>query len=708
MSFTLQDISDHIIPVPNFKGVMFRNMSKLLLNIKLFDYAIDQMVQIIKKAGLVPNYLAGFESRGFLFTALASKLGCGFIMIRKPNSLPQSVTVVYTKEYDKETEHKLTISECVPKGSKILLIDDLVATGGTIYGGCQLVMAIQCKVIGSINLLELCGLITDQRLIDLKIPILSLLKYHHDEPSTILNPNLNCMLTIKQYIPMINPSKMPTIVFCHPSLESLAENYINANPDSRKGVINWEIFPDTQPNITFESMDQLENKKIVFFLSTFDTALLFKQLSMLMVLPRQFIRSLDIYITYFSVGTMERVDTEGILATAETMARMISCCVESTQHEKPIIHIWDIHALPIRFYFNPDNIIVRLHSGIQMLLQRINPNCVIVFPDDGAFKRFKTFFTGFKIIVCTKVRVGNERVITIIDKLNFPKDETDMEYDEIIIVDDLVQSGMTLIKCKIALEQLDYKRVSAYVTHSVFPNDGWIKMINVGWHNFYTTNSVPEVTDQLPVKPFVILPIFEQYAYGVVPLIIYVASHNEQKLRAVYDAFVDSYDINNHMRNTVIVKGINVSSNVHEQPINEEETKIGCENRLHALKDYLERNNVKFSYAISLENGLYETSKDIWEDKCCMNMICMNTKPQLSVQTIDESMSVFVPTKYVQICLEKSQNVTIGQVIQEQTGIPKNEWHQRYNDHGYTRVDIMKNQIVCRILNLPLVFASKN
>ena len=112
---------------------------------------------------------------------------------------------------------------------------------------------------------------------------------------------------------------------------------------------------------------------------------------MLMVMSRQLIRKLDIYITYFSVGTMERVDQEEIFATAETMAKIISNCVHITQQGAPIIHIYDIHALPIRFYFT-DNVIVKLESAIPLLKSKINPNSIIVFPDDGAAKRFKPYF----------------------------------------------------------------------------------------------------------------------------------------------------------------------------------------------------------------------------------------------------------------------------------------------------------------------------
>jgi adenine phosphoribosyltransferase len=688
MSFTLQDISNAINVVPNFPkdGIMFRDISELLLNNKLFNFVIDEMAKLVKKYELKPDYIAGFESRGFLFRELASKLECGFVMIRKPNKLPNSITIEYEKEYGTDS---LSITNCIPKNSNVLLIDDLIATGGTVYGGYQLIKAIECNPIGCINLIELIGLNVNENLLQTKIPILSLLKYYFDSNSLILDKILNVNLSIINYVPIKNSHTENTIVFCHPSIDSLANNYITSHPDSRKGVIIWDQFPDTQPNITFESMEQLENKDIVFFLSLYDTSILFQQLSMLMVLPRQFINSLNIYITYFSVGTMERVDKEGMLATAETMAKIISNCIEITKTNKPVIHIWDIHALPIRFYFNSEKVIIKLHSGIPLLTNNINANSIIVFPDDGACKRFKHFFSHFKIIVCSKVREGNNRIIKITDKLNFPDNEEDVIYDEMIIIDDLVQSGGTLIKCKETLEKLGYKNISAYVTHSVFPNNGWNKIINSNFHKFYTTNSIPEVTDKLVNKPqFQIFNLFESNNNSS-PNIIYVATHNIQKLQAVYDSFSKN---NKH----IIIKGVNVSSNIHEQPIGINETREGCKNRLYNLIQYLKLNNIKYDHCISIENGIrkLENNED-YEDFC---YIIMNNKYNQTKNEILEIVSTcsnpIVPLKYVDMCIEKNQNITIGQIIQNKTGIPKDNWHQYFNDDKKTRVDI-----ICATLN---------
>jgi adenine phosphoribosyltransferase len=696
MSFTLQDISDNIVPVHDFpkQGIMFRDVTNLLLNNELFNFTIDKMAEIVNLSGLKPDYIAGLESRGFLFRELANRLKCGFVMIRKPNKLPNSISIDYEKEYGTDS---LTITNSISEGSKILLVDDLMATGGTMNAGRKLIELIKCTPIGCINLIELVGLPVNKELLESKIPVLSLLKYNFDDPSVILNKTLNCVLTIKDYIPLItNNESNQTIVFCHPSIETLSDNYIANHPGSRKGTIIWDKFPDTQPNISFENMDQLENNKIVFFLSLYDTGLLFQQLSMLMVLPRQFIDTLDIYIAYFSVGTMERVDKEGMLATAETMAKIISSCIETTKNGKATIHIWDIHALPIRFYFNTNNVLIKLHSGIPSLTNIISDNSIIVFPDDGACKRFKQFFPHYKTIVCSKVREGNDRIIKITDKLNFPVDLNDAVYDEVIIVDDLVQSGGTIIKCKKALEALGYTNISAYVTHSVFPNDGWKKMIKANFKNFYTTNTVPETTDKLIDIPcFKILNIFGEQSKPE-SLIIYVASHNEQKMKAVYDSFNEF-----HKDKQIIVKGVNASSDICEQPIGDETTQ-GCENRLTNLDAYLTCNNLYYDYVVSIENGLINKLNGTHQDVCVIKIFKKrdtngNGYHVETFYDLNGSSKVIVPNELVDICIKNNQGITIGDVIQLKTGIPKDNWHQYFNEEKKTRIDIMSDLLKNRI-----------
>jgi len=301
------------------------------------------------------------------------------------------------------------------------------------------------------------------------------------------------------------------IVFSYVTMNAFADSIIEKYPQLfRRGKITWDQFADGWPNIKFEHLSALEHRHVMFIGSLFESKTLFEQLSMVMVLPRQFVQSLTILFPYFAPATMERVEEEGVLATAETLAKIISSCIPMTRSGPATLRIFDIHALPVRFYFQ-DNVMMRLMSAIPLLIQALPPHSTIAFPDDGAAKRFKKMFNEFPIIVCSKVREGDKRSIKISDKLNWPKDEKNV-LDHVVIVDDLVQTGGTLHECRLALQQVGAKAVSAYVTHSVFPNKGYMKFMNggsyYGFHKFYTTNTITEISNQLQNQhPFVVLPI---------------------------------------------------------------------------------------------------------------------------------------------------------------------------------------------------------
>ena len=713
---TLNQISHSIQIIKNFPkpGIVFRNINTLMKNKSLFNKSIKYLGLIVKSLGIKIDYVVGIESRGFLFSQLANELDCGFVMMRKPGKLPTKKIVFYSKEYGQDS---LTIEDdIIEPNSNILIVDDLIASGGTLNAGVELIKLIGSNIIGVVGLIQLINIELNKKLIESNIPILSLLKYQVDSLSNELDFTINTYLHdfilskssnstdklfIKEFFPLeIKPeynNYADTIVFYHPNLETLAENYISNNIGCRKGTIKWDKFNDSQPNIKFESQNQLENKKIVFFMSLYDTSELFAQLSMIKVLPRQFIKSLDIYICYYSVGTMERVDEEGTLATADTMANIISSCMETCKEGKPTIHIYDIHTLQNRFYFDYNKIQIKLHSGIPLLKEKINLDSIIVFPDDGSYKRFGKDFKSFKIIVCSKIRDGNKRTITIKDKINFPypypfnDSEIDWSKNEVIIIDDLVQSGGTLIECKKALELYGYNKISAYVTHSIFPNDSWNKIICSGFYKFYTTNSVPEVTtklEKLVDSPFIILKLFGETEYK--QKIIYIASHNNQKLQAAWNNYVKIY------KNTkIIVRGVNVESNIPNQPIGLEETKQGSFNRLNNMKKYLKINNIKYDYLYSYENGI-ELNSNNYRDFCCFSYQEYGINDVILLFGISTE-NVLIPKKYFDKCIESKQQKTIGEIIQEEIGIPKDSFHEFFNIDKYNRIDIMSKIVLEQI-----------
>ena len=144
--------------VPDFpkKGIMFQDITTLIKDKKAFKEVVDLLFDKFKSYNL--DYVVAIESRGYLFGApLASKLGCGLVIVRKPGKLPAEVECV---EYDLEygTDVLEIHKDAVEKGKKVLIVDDLLATGGTVAAVCKLLERIGAKVEASAFIVELSDL----------------------------------------------------------------------------------------------------------------------------------------------------------------------------------------------------------------------------------------------------------------------------------------------------------------------------------------------------------------------------------------------------------------------------------------------------------------------------------------------------------------------------------------------------------------------
>jgi adenine phosphoribosyltransferase len=152
------DLKSTIRSIPDFPkpGILFRDITTMLKDGAAFSFVIDELAQRYRASS--PDAIAGIESRGFIFgAALAAKLGTGFIPIRKPGKLPaKTVSAEYSLEYgtDKIEMH----ADAVSPGMRILLIDDLLATGGTMQAACELVEKTGGLVTECCFIIELAGL----------------------------------------------------------------------------------------------------------------------------------------------------------------------------------------------------------------------------------------------------------------------------------------------------------------------------------------------------------------------------------------------------------------------------------------------------------------------------------------------------------------------------------------------------------------------
>ena len=151
----MADLASYIRDIPDFPkpGIVFKDITTLLSNPVALDQALSTLTEPYLTADV--SKVIGIESRGFIFgAAMARSLGAGFVPIRKPGKLPaKTVSISYELEYGQDT---IEIHEdAVEKGERVLLVDDLLATGGTMAAACELVDSRKAKIVGIAFLVEL-------------------------------------------------------------------------------------------------------------------------------------------------------------------------------------------------------------------------------------------------------------------------------------------------------------------------------------------------------------------------------------------------------------------------------------------------------------------------------------------------------------------------------------------------------------------------
>lgn len=161
----LKLISDSIRDIKDFpkEGIVFKDITTLLNNKEAFKTLLDALEERYKSYEL--DYIAGIESRGFIFgSALASRLNLGFVPIRKKGKLPYTtVSEKYSLEYGFD-EVEIHIDAFKERDSKVLLIDDLIATGGTAKASCNLINKVGAKCVEACFIINLKFLEGDKAL----------------------------------------------------------------------------------------------------------------------------------------------------------------------------------------------------------------------------------------------------------------------------------------------------------------------------------------------------------------------------------------------------------------------------------------------------------------------------------------------------------------------------------------------------------------
>ena len=162
-------LTDYIRDVPDFPkpGILFRDITPLLADKRAFAASVDALAEPF--VGFDVNYVAAVEARGFIFgSAVAKNLKAGFIPIRKQGKLPyKTESITYDLEYGTDTLE--VHSDAVKPGSQVLMVDDLLATGGTMAAACKLMAKLGAEIAGLSFLVELTDLAGQEKLSEYSI-----------------------------------------------------------------------------------------------------------------------------------------------------------------------------------------------------------------------------------------------------------------------------------------------------------------------------------------------------------------------------------------------------------------------------------------------------------------------------------------------------------------------------------------------------------
>jgi adenine phosphoribosyltransferase len=171
------DLKDSIRSIPDYPkpGIVFRDITTLLGDARAFRRAVDELVQ--PWSGMKIDKVAGIEARGFILGgAVAHQVSAGFVPIRKKGKLPHKrVSIAYSLEYglDEMEMHE----DAVEKGDRVILVDDLIATGGTAEGAVKLLRQLGAQVLAACFIIDLPDLGGGAKLRQLDVPVRTLISF---------------------------------------------------------------------------------------------------------------------------------------------------------------------------------------------------------------------------------------------------------------------------------------------------------------------------------------------------------------------------------------------------------------------------------------------------------------------------------------------------------------------------------------------------
>lgn len=269
-------------------------------------------------------------------------------------------------------------------------------------------------------------------------------------------------------------------VITDPSFDYLWDEIVKNNSSLVRGKVQFKDFPDWLPNTFLYDVEKtIEHKEVTYICDFSNPKSFFKQYDIMNTVLENCADKLRIIMPFFP-WQKDRVDIRWEAITAKNIATILSS-LPSWRTGKTSLHTFDMHALQVKWFFNLDKINVEMHTLMYAIREKIDTACTIIFPDDGAKKRFSQYFEWYDVVTCSKERKWDERIIKI---------EWDVKGKDTIIIDDLAQTGNTTIKTAHTLKEQWAKSVKGYVSHGVNPWNSHKKLAQE-LDEYIVTDSIP-------------------------------------------------------------------------------------------------------------------------------------------------------------------------------------------------------------------------
>lgn len=312
----------------------------------------------------------------------------------------------------------------------------------------------------------------------------------------------------------------PVVFFC-PQMKNLAHAICSIGTRQCSiGKIAWSTFSDGSLDAVIGEgnpgyVSTFVHERDIVFLASFDSpADIQNQMLVIYELARHEAHSFKIVISYFP-GTVDREDKEGRVVTA--MGYMNQLANIPLQRGPAIVITFDLHV-PHELFYLGQHARCRALTAIPLfeyirkqMMDKSDYHCTIAFPDDGAYKRFAHLISPtMPKILCYKQRFGDNRKVTIV--------EGDPGEKHVVIMDDLVMTGNTILECRQALIEAGAQKVSVFAPHGVFPQESWKKFLNAGFGTIWITDSCPKSAEAVTgKKPFEVLSLAPLIARAIAP-----------------------------------------------------------------------------------------------------------------------------------------------------------------------------------------------